>query len=231
MTVWLFRAGKQGEYESKFLDDGRVYLTWDDLNINLQEIESKESLYKRLVEHYDLDKEKTAINWASQIWPIAHAMVKGDLVALPSKFNRTIHIGEISGDYVYDESLRSPYYHYRAVKWIAKDIPRDRFDQDILYSLGAFMTVCKIHRNHAEERIRKMRQNNWHVPKNKNVKELVEENEETVTIDLEEYIYDQISNRIIQRFKGHDMENLVEEILKAKGFTTFRSPEGMGSTF
>ncbi|MEN0664585.1 restriction endonuclease [Caldifermentibacillus hisashii] len=226
MTVWLFRAGKQGEFENKFLDDGRVYLTWDDLNINLKIIESKESLYKSLIQHYDLDKEKTAINWASQIWPIAHSMELGDLVVLPSKFNRTIHIGEVTGDYVYDELLGSPYYHYRNVNWIAKDIPRDRFDQDILYSLGVFMTVCKIHRNNAEERIREMRKNNWHVPKNKNVKELVEENEETVSIDLEEYIYDQISERIIQRFKGHKMEILIEEILKAKGFTTYRSPEG-----
>jgi restriction system protein len=55
MTGWLFRAGKQGEYENKFLDEGRIYLSWDDLNINLKEIESKESLYKRLIEHYDLD--------------------------------------------------------------------------------------------------------------------------------------------------------------------------------
>jgi len=23
MTVWLFRAGKQGEFENKFLEDGR----------------------------------------------------------------------------------------------------------------------------------------------------------------------------------------------------------------
>ncbi len=60
MTVWLFRAGKQGEFENKFLDDERVYLTWDDLNINLEQIESKESLYKRLIDHYDLDKEKNS---------------------------------------------------------------------------------------------------------------------------------------------------------------------------
>lgn len=31
-------------------------------------------------------------------------MKKGDWVVLPSKINRTIHIGEIEGDYVYDES-------------------------------------------------------------------------------------------------------------------------------
>jgi restriction system protein len=122
---------------------------------------------------------------------------------LSSKFNRTINIGEVIDDYLYDKLLGIPYYHYRYINWIAKDIPRDRFDQDILLSLGAFMTVCEIQRKYAEERIREIRNNDWHVPKNKNVKELVGESEEMISIDLEAYIYDQISERIIQRFKGH----------------------------
>jgi len=27
MSIWLFRAGRNGEYESKFLEDKRIYLT------------------------------------------------------------------------------------------------------------------------------------------------------------------------------------------------------------
>ncbi|WP_035288959.1 restriction endonuclease [Clostridium sp. KNHs214] len=225
MSIWLFRAGKNGEYENKFLNDNRVYLTWDDLRINLNTIRSKEELYKILLENYDLEKEKTAINWASQIWPIAHTMKKGDWVVLPSKINRTIHFGEILGDYEYDESLGSPYYHYRKVKWFALDIPRDRFDKDILYSLGAFMTVCRIHRNNAEERIKEMQKNNWST-KASITMNIMDDNDENTTIDLEEFIFDRISGRIIQKFKGHRMEELINEILKAKGFTTYRSPEG-----
>ena len=226
MSIWLFRAGKNGEYESKFLNDNRVYLTWDDLDINLNTIKSKEELYKILVSHYDLEKEKTAINWASQIWPIAHRMKINDWVVLPSKINRTIHFGKIVSDYIFDKSLGSPYYHYRDIEWFAMDIPRDRFDQDILYSLGAFMTVCRIHKNNAEYRIKKMCENNWNTSKEKTVDEVVDENDNTVAVDLNEYIFDRISERIIQRFKGHKMEELIEEILKAKGFTTYRSPEG-----
>ncbi|APC81240.1 TPA: hypothetical protein ACXDAZ_004265 [Clostridium botulinum] len=44
MSIWLFRAGKNGEYENKFINEKRVYLTWDDLNINLNSIKSKEDL-------------------------------------------------------------------------------------------------------------------------------------------------------------------------------------------
>lgn len=225
MSIWLFRAGKNGEYESKFISDKRIYLTWDDLNINLNSIKTKEDLYEILIGHYDLEKEKTAINWASQIWPIAHRMEKGDWIVLPSKINRTIHFGEIVGDYQYNKLLGNPYYHYRDVKWFALDVPRDRFDQDILYSLGAFMTVCKIHKNNAEERIKDMYKNDWNV-KSKSVKELVDEIDEPSAIDFNEYIIDKISERIIQKFKGHRMEDLINDILEAKGFTTYRSPEG-----
>lgn len=225
MSLWLFRAGKNGEYEDKFLTDGRVYLTWDDFDMDLRKVDSQEDLYKILVKKYDLPKEKTAINWASQIWPIAHRMEKGDWVVLPSKINRTLHFGKIIGDYVYDESLGSPYYHYRSIDWFALDIPRDRFDQDILYSLGAFMTVCRIHKNNAEERIKQMAKNNWYTIPKTGI-EAIEGNSEDSKIDLDEYIFDQISERIIQKFKGHRMEDLINEILKAKGFTTYRSPEG-----
>lgn len=182
-------------------------------------------MYKILINKYNLEKEKTAINWAAQIWPIANIMQKGDWVVLPSKLNRTIHFGEIIGDYKYDESLGSPYYNYRDVKWFALDVPRDRFDQDILYSFGAFLTVCRIDRNNAEQRIKDMYKNNWNV-KVKSVDDQVIESNEDSTIDFDEYVMDKISERIIQKFKGHKMEVLIEEILKAKGFTTYRSPEG-----
>lgn len=225
MSIWLFRAGSNGEYENKFIHDNRVYLTWDDLNVDLNKIESKKDLYKILINKYNLEKEKTAINWAAQIWPIANIMQKGDWVVLPSKINRTIHFGEIIGDYKYNESLGSPYYHYRDVKWFALDVPRDRFDQDILYSFGAFLTVCRIDRNNAEQRIKDMYKNNWNV-KVKSVDDQVIESNEDSTIDFDEYVMDKISERIIQKFKGHKMEVLIEEILKAKGFTTYRSPEG-----
>lgn len=227
MSIWLFRAGADGEYENKFLNDGRIYLTWDDLNIDLKDFKEKIKLYEVLANMYDLEKEKTAINWASQIYPIAHRMKKGDWVVLPSKANRTIHIGEIKGEYVYDESLGSPYYHYRSVDWFAQDIPRDRFDQDILYSFGAFMTVCEIHRNNAEQRIKDMSQNDWHVKNNLLTHEIQNQDDsDVVRVDLEEYIFDTISEYIIRKFKGHRMEMLIEEILKAQGFTTYRSPEG-----
>jgi len=44
--------------------------------------------------------------------------------------------------------------------------------------------------------------------------------------DLEQLARDQIAQLIAARFKGHGLARLVEAILKAQGYTTYRSPEG-----
>lgn len=59
ISIWLFRAGADGEYENKFLNDGRIYLTWNDLNIDLKDFKEKTKFYEVLVNMYDL---KTDIN-------------------------------------------------------------------------------------------------------------------------------------------------------------------------
>ena len=223
MALWLFRAGSSGEYESKFLNDNRIYLTWDALNVSLNSFKDKQNLIDYLMNDYGAEKIARARNWASQIWPIAHEMKKGDWVILPSKIKSAIHIGEITGEYVHNPKANNPYYHYRDVKWFAQDIPRSNFDQDLLYSFGAFMTVCRIKRNDAEIRVKAMAKNNW-VSSNNVVS--VGDPEEDTALDIEQYANDSIAKYIIRKFKGHGMARIIEAILKAKGFDTFRSPEG-----
>ena len=89
------------------------------------------------------------------------------------------------------------------------------------------MTVCKITRNDAEKRIKEMAANNWKAP---DVSVATFNNDDDtandVHTDLEEVSYDAISKHIIQKFKGYKMEILIEEILKANGFSVFHSKQG-----
>ncbi len=71
-------------------------------------------------------------------------MKKGEIVVLPSKIKPVIHFGKITGNYEFLPNNDNPYYHAHQVDWFACDIPRTAFDQDILYSFGAFMTICRI---------------------------------------------------------------------------------------
>ena len=37
MTLWLVRAGSRGEHEQNFLDEGRVYVAWEGLDVGWSE--------------------------------------------------------------------------------------------------------------------------------------------------------------------------------------------------
>ncbi|MGD1928776.1 MAG: restriction endonuclease [Leptolyngbyaceae cyanobacterium] len=124
MSIWLVRAGGSGEYESKFLNEGCVYITWDNFNTNLAELDSPESLRNSLALQYPDAKPATVKNWASQIWPFAKKMQIGDWIVLPSKKKASIHFGKITGSYKHIPSSPSPFFHARTVDWFAQDIPR-----------------------------------------------------------------------------------------------------------
>ena len=231
MALWLVRAGRHGEHEQRFLTEGRVYLTWDGLNRDLRKGRTKEELAGLLKEVYPNTAANRLRNHLGQIWAFSHRIQHGDWIVLPSKLKRAkIHIGECTGDYVFDANAESPYNHYRPVRWIAEDIPRSNFDQDILYSFGAFMTVCQVKRNNAEQRVRTMSKIGWKpVPPLQPPLVVNDEDSEEVleaTTDLEQVSRDQIAKLILAKFKGHGMARLVEAILDVQGYTTFRSPEG-----
>lgn len=228
MSIWLVRAGSAGEYESKFLDEGRIYVTWDNFDKDLNRFSEPDQLRSALSEQYSDAKAGTVKNWASQIWPFAKRMNVGDWVVLPSKKKASIHFAKITGEYEYLQGSRSPFFHSRRVDWFAQDIPRSNFDQDILYSFGAFMTICRITRNDAESRIKKMAQLNWKasLPTSQISLDDAHSTDESGLLDVERYAKDQIAKLITAKFSGHGMARLVEAILKAKGFLTYRAPEG-----
>ena len=79
MAIWLIRAGSHGEYEQKFIQEKRVYVTWDELDVNLAKLQHRTELTAAMTERYLDSKPKRIQNWVSQIWPFAHEMKKGDL--------------------------------------------------------------------------------------------------------------------------------------------------------
>jgi restriction system protein len=161
MALWLIRAGSHGEFETKFLEESRVYVTWNDLAQDLSKLKNKAALIDILGITEPGAKPKKLSNHASQICLFAHVMQKGDWVVLPLKTQQSIYIGEITGDYQYEKSGPNPYFHWRPVKWIGEAIPRQRFGQDLLYSFGAFLTICSIKRNNAEARVKVMKASGW----------------------------------------------------------------------
>lgn len=240
MAIWLIRAGKYGEHEDRFLNDNRVYLTWSGLqDLDLSIASDYDQLRGLIQSNYQGESARRVGNWTGQIWAFTLAMKEKDWVVMPKKGKGTIALAEIISAYKYDAKADLDYRHYRDVLWLNQDVPRGAFNQDLLYSMGAFLTICEISRNNAEARIRAMFRNGFDAPiTNLMVAQLpptidkqsqnnaVEGVEETVNFDIEQYTRDLIAKFIIQKFKGHGLARLVDAVLKAQGYTTYLSPEG-----
>src|SRR5206468_380966 len=137
-----------------------------------------------------------------------------------------INVAETTGPYTFHPGGAPLYFHSRTVTWVARDVPRSNFDQDLLYSFGAFMTICRIERNDAERRVRAMAAAGWGPSHAATVPDIATADGEAAAANLEELARDSIARLIMARFKGHGMARLVEAVLRAQGYTTYRSPEG-----
>jgi len=216
MAVWLVRAGKHGERETLALERNIAVIGWDSMP-DLAGVTTREQLEALCTQTYPEEKPNTIRNWVGQLWAFRERMEVGDLVALPLKSQSSVAIGNVEGPYQYQRDLPGGPAHTRPVSWIRTDIPRSAFDQDLLHSLGAFMTVCQIQRNNAEARIQALlRGKRPPTP---------DPAEEAVT-DIEQYARDQIVAHISRKFRGHDLPRLVDEILRARGYHTQLSPAG-----
>ena len=149
---------------------------------------------------------------------------------LPQKLTSQIAVGTVSGPYRY-EKVNDEYRHVRPVEWKRTDIPRATFEQDLLYSFGAFMTVCQIARNDAAKRVEAVLKGDKDpgptVPIVKPVSGSEDGSDQPeASSDLIQLANDQIVAQIQARFKGHALSHLVDAVLRADGWNTRVSPPG-----
>src|SRR6266568_6210959 len=152
MALWLVRAGRHGEQEQYSLEHNVVSIGWSDLDFDLSSL-TRDELKKALEDKHPGKGKNAYANHAGQIWSFVKKIELADLVVLPLKVQSGIAVGKITGGYTYRSDPSSNIRHMRPVQWIGT-LPRTAFDQDLLYSFGAYMTVCKITRHNAEERVR-----------------------------------------------------------------------------
>lgn len=225
MALWLVRAGKHGEHEARFFGDNRIYLTWDELPQDLSSLKDAKGVREILQGVYPDFSTARIANYTGQISAFLFGMKVGDHLAVPRKGKGAFAIGEITGCYVYDAHAEMPYRHFRTVKWLNLGVPRSSFDQDLLFSLGAIMTICQVNKDNAEARVLALLKRPAAVAAPAKTVSTIEPPAEEFP-DLERLAQDQIARLVIRRFKGHDMARLVEAVLKAQGYTTYASPPG-----
>ena len=227
--IYLTRAGQSGEDEDRALENNIAMVGFQEVP-SLAAATNYEGVHEIVARAFPDAKPRAVGNFAGQLWAFAVAMKVGDLVVLPRKLTSQIAIGRVTGPYEYrqvDNTLR----HARPVEWLQTDLPRTVFEQDLLYSLGAFMTVCNISRNDAVPRVVAVAEGkpdpgpSMSIPtKTTDVPGPGEQSEGLP--DLSQLAHDQIIAHIQTRFSGHALADLVNAVLRADGWVTRPSLPG-----
>jgi restriction system protein len=227
--VYLARAGGSGEDENYALDHGVAIIGFMEYP-SLAGAKDYNDILALVKATQPEIKARAAGNYAGQLWAFAVAMKEGDIVVLPRKLTSQVALGRVKGPYKY-EKVGGAWRHIRDVEWLRPDVPRSVFGQDLLNSFGAFMTVCNITRNHAEQRVAAVLAGSadpgfpptaGEVPK----PESIAGDDDGLEHDLALAAHDQIVAHIQSRFREHALSRLVNAVLAADGWATKLSPPG-----
>ena len=232
--AWLTRAGRAGERDDWALSNGVTPGGFGDVS-DISNCNSLDEVRDLVATALPQEKPQAHTNYAAQLWALKGRMADGDLVVLPRKGTAQLAIGKITGPYRYrSEEVDPTRRHTRPVQWIRVDVPRSIVKQDLLYSLGAFMTYCEVSRNEAARRISTLAAGGLDPGTSGTLTNSASVSESDggleasdSLVDLEQFSKDRIMAVIQQEFAGHRMEDLVAAVLSAQGFTCRTAPEGV----
>ncbi len=228
MSLWMVRGGRHGEQESVAFEHGLACIGFSKVP-DLTEADSREAVSKILRQVFPDAPGGRISNHMGQLYAFAHRMNEGDLIAMPLRGRPKVALGRVTGSYQYRTDL-GPIHHARKVEWIQADVPRVKFGQDLLYAFGAFMTVCQIQKNNAEDRVQAIldgKADPGALPPRPTSEGNGEGNGEIEpTPDVEQLARDQIMAHLEKNFKAHELARLVDAVLQAEGYVTELSPPG-----
>jgi restriction system protein len=237
--AWLIRAGRAGERELWALKNGVSGGGFHEVP-DMTDATTREGVAELVGVAFNGDKDGRIQNFAAQLWALRDRINVGDYIVMPLKNTPLLAIGQITGGYEYRADGEPDLRHVRPVKWIATDVPRTAVKQDLLYSLGAFLTICEIKRHDAVHRIEVLAQTRTdpgaRTPLGGATQKLhhpvgdSDDSEVSDTsggpIDIEQHAFDRLSSYVIENFAGHRMQGLVAAVLTAEGFTCSVPAEG-----
>ena len=231
-NAWLVRAGRDSSREEWALTNNVAGGGFTEVG-DLSNCQNRDDIKKLLETAFPNRAAASISNFKGQLSQLRFDIQIGDLVILPRRLSRQLAIGVVTGGYFYNSTAEPSKRHTIKVEWKKTDIPRTIVKQDLLYALGAFMTICKIARNDALNRLIFILEkgtdpgstglSTLNVKPESETEDFVNE---VSQIDFESQSLDEITNFVAENFTGHSLSVLVGEILKANGFFCKISPPG-----
>jgi restriction system protein len=219
--MWGIHGGRTGDANTLFLQENCIALGWHKVG-DLSKLAANREAFKTELASKFPEKKAGAIPVdAGQLFRFVHEAKVGDLVIYPSKADRHIHIGRITGNYTYNAKGEVTYPHRRSVEWL-KEVPRTRFTQGALHEVGAAMSLFAV-KTYADEFRAAVEGKTQSTP--------VAEDESVAVVadEIEEQTRDYILKKLAQELKGGSFEDFVSHLLQVMGYKTRQPKRGKGA--
>lgn len=217
-TLWGIHGGKTGDADTLFRKRNVVALGWQAVP-DLSGLPDDREAFKALISETYPDKTPTQVaNNAGQLYRFVHEMSDRDLIAYPSKRDRRIHVGRVTGGYRYSAKPEPGYPHHRPVEWLG-DFARTRFSQGALYEIGSALSFFQI-KNYADEYDAALAGTTIG-PADDAPDEVARE-----AGAIEQSTRDFVAKRLARELKGHPFAEFVGHLLNVMGYRTRVSPPG-----
>ncbi|MGB3414148.1 MAG: restriction endonuclease [Microbacteriaceae bacterium] len=233
--AWLVRSVKSGIDDDLSLNLNRSIIGFEDVG-DLGSHETREDFVDALNQQGIGNTPSATTNYAGQLYNFVKNISIGDYIVMPLRNEPQIAVGEVTGGYEYYQAPNQKWRHTRQVRWLQQSLPRTAVQQDLLYSMGAFMTIAELKRNQAASRIENLAAKGIDLGQKISTYpsthgDFIEvpgiaEGDETDYFDLLRVNLDLIAARLKERFDGHELAELIGAILEVKGFKCTVSKPG-----
>ena len=208
--------------DNLFLKHGTIAIGWREMG-DLNDIENNREAFKAKYQLVYPDAKKGSIPTGSgMLYRFCHEVQIGDYIVFPSKSDRMVNIGEVTGDYKYDAS-QPEYVQTRTVKWL-KNVPRTAFTQGALYEIGSAMSFFAV-KNYADEFLAALEKGFKHTASSAGEDPTVGATAEDIIESTKDFVLKELSRNL----KGYALEEFVANLLQAMGYRTTVSPQGGAS--
>ena len=223
--MWGIHAGATGDADVLFLHQGRIAIGWPLVGDLSQLSDDTNAFKQKLLQCYPDSKPRAIPVNAGQLHRFACVMQVGDIIVYPSKQDKMIHIGEVTGNYSYD-TANVAYPNQRSVTWL-KHSQRSSFLPAALLEVGSAMSLFRV-KNHANNFRSVLNGQLISDPVTTTVAALDGTDLEPPPIadNIEDITRDFILSQLSQHLKGHPLAAFVAHLFETMGYRTQVSPPG-----
>lgn len=214
-TLWSIHMGKP--HGTRPLDENYVAIGWPAMGDLSSLPPDREAFKARLADTHPHTKKGAIPVNAGTLFRFVHEIKTGDHVLFPSKLDRMVYMGEVTGPYAFKpvkdpaaQGAAEDAVHRRPVKWL-RSFPRTHFSQSALHEIGSFITLIEV-RNHADEFLAALRGESYEAPD--------EDAEETeaASEQVEESTEDFVIRRLKNAITPERFEQFVAHLLECMGY-------------